>query len=188
MIELAASFPHARIAFVSTAFSVGRRTGVIRDDDDAGDAGWVNAYEQSKHEAEALVRASGVEYVIARPSTIVCDDVHGGVTQVNAVHRALRLYHAGLASMMAGTEDTPIDVIPADWAADAIATLALSRAAAGQTIHLCAGEGALPLGALLDRTYALWSRDLRGAAAASRAPPFGSCDVRAVRALGGARR
>jgi thioester reductase-like protein len=159
VVELAGSFPHARLAYVSTAFAVGRRTGEIADGDDAGDAGWVNSYEQSKHEAEALVRSSGLDYVIARPSTIVCDDVHGRVTQVNAVHRALRLYHAGLASMMPGADDTPVDVIPADWVADAIARLALAREASGSTVHLCAGEGALQLGALLDRTYALWSQD-----------------------------
>jgi nucleoside-diphosphate-sugar epimerase len=160
VIELTASFSHTRLAYVSTAFVVGRRTGAIADGDDADDAGWVNSYEQSKHEAEALVRSSGLEYVIARPSTIVCDDVQGRVTQVNAVHRALRLYHAGLASMMPGTEDTPVDVIPADWVADAITRLTLAPTASGLTVHLCAGEGALPLGALLDRTYALWSRDL----------------------------
>jgi nucleoside-diphosphate-sugar epimerase len=159
VIELTASLGHARLAYVSTAFVVGRRTGEIREGDDAGGAGWVNSYEQSKHEAEALVRSSGLPYVIARPSTIVCDEVGGGVTQVNAVHRALRLYHAGLASMMPGTEATPVDVVPADWTADAIAKLALSPHATGLTVHLCAGEGALPLGTLLDRTYAVWSRD-----------------------------
>lgn len=159
VIELAYSFADVRLVHVSTAFAVGRRTGFVTEHDDAGDAGWVNAYEQSKCEAESIVRSSDLEYVIARPSTVVCDDESGTVTQVNAVHRALRLYHAGLASMMPGTEDTPVDVIPADWVADAIARLALIPDAVGRTIHLCAGDGALPLGALLDRTYALWSRD-----------------------------
>ena len=159
VLELAASFSHARVLFVSTAFVAGRRTGVIAEGDDASVGGWVNSYEQSKHEAEVLVRSSGLDYTIARPSTIVCDGLAGTVTQVNAVHRALRLYHAGLASMMPGTEDTPVDVIPADWAADSIARLALAPEASGLTLHLCAGDRALPLGALLDRTYALWSRD-----------------------------
>jgi nucleoside-diphosphate-sugar epimerase len=160
VLALAATFPHARFVLVSSAFVVGRRTGTIADGDEAGDAGWVNSYEQSKHEAEAIVRSSGLDYTIARLSTIVCDDVHGSVSQVNAVHRALRLYHGGLASMMPGTEDTPIDIIPADWAAASVTTLALSREAHGRTLNLCAGDGALPLGALLDRTYAIWSRDL----------------------------
>ncbi|HJR65517.1 MAG TPA: SDR family oxidoreductase [Gemmatimonadaceae bacterium] len=159
VVELASSFSDVRLVQVSTAFAVGRRTGFIPEGASAAGEGWVNAYEQSKHEAEALVRDSGVEYTIARPSTVVCDDVGGAVTQVNAVHRALRLYHAGLASMMPGTEDTPVDVIPADWVAEAIAKLSLAGNCAGKTIHLCAGAGALPLGALLDRTYALWSRD-----------------------------
>lgn len=159
VVELAYSFPEVRIVHVSTAFAVGRRTGFVTERDDPGGAGWVNAYEQSKYEAEQLVCSSDLEYVIARPSTVVCDDVSGTVTQVNAVHRALRLYHAGLASMMPGAEDTPVDVIPANWVADAIARLALMDAAIGRTVHLCAGEGALSLGALLDRTYALWSRD-----------------------------
>lgn len=159
LVELAYSFPDVRVVQVSTAFAVGRRTGFIPEGADAAGSGWVNAYEQSKHEAETIVRESGLEYVIARPSTVVCDDVGGAVTQVNAVHRALRLYHAGLASMMPGTEDTPVDVVPADWVADAIARLSLARTCAGKTIHLCAGEGALPLGDLLDRTYRLWSRD-----------------------------
>ena len=158
VLELASSFPHARVVFVSTAFAVGRRTGPVVDDDRATSAGWVNAYEQSKHEAEELVRASGLEYVIARPSTIVCDDVRGAVSQVNAVHRALRLYHAGLASMMPGTEDTPVDVVPAQWVSENITALALSDVTA-TTVHLCSGERALPLGSLLDRTYAFWARE-----------------------------
>ena len=159
VVELAYAFPDTRLVHVSTAFAVGRRTGFVTDRDDHGGAGWVNAYEQSKYEAELIIRSSELDYVIARPSTVVCDDVTGAVSQVNAVHRALRLYHAGLASMMPGTEDTPVDVIPADWVADAIVRLALVRGCSGRTIHLCAGDGALSLGALLDRTYALWSRD-----------------------------
>ena len=159
VLALCSHVPAARVAFVSSAFVVGRRSGTISEGDDAGDAGWVNSYEQSKHEAELLVRSSGLEYVIARLSTVVCDDVRGTVSQVNAVHRALRLYRAGLASMMPGTEDTPVDVIPADWAAESLTRIALSRESSGRTLHLCAGNGALPLGALLDRTYAVWSRD-----------------------------
>ena len=159
VVELAQSLSDVRLVHVSSAFAVGRRTGFIAEGTEAGDAGWVNSYEQSKHEAELIVRDSAIGYVIARPSTLVCDNIGGAVTQVNAVHRALRLYHAGLASMMPGTEHTPVDVVPADWVADAIARLALAGTGAGRTIHLCAGEGALSLGELLDRTYALWSCD-----------------------------
>ena len=158
VVELCYSFHDVRLVHVSSAFAVGRRTGFIQEGSTA-EGGWVNAYEQSKHEAELIVRESDLEYVIARPATVVCDDTGGAVSQLNAVHRALRLYHAGLASMMPGTEDTPVDVIPADWVADAIARLALATNSVGKTVHLCAGDRALPLGELLDRTYSLWARD-----------------------------
>ena len=146
-----------RFAHVSTAFVAGAATGRILEQEHDGSAGWVNSYEQSKHEAEQLVRASSREWVILRPSTIVCDSSAGGITQINAIHRALRLYYHGLASMIPGTESTPVDVVHGEYVARAIATLALHEASSGQTYHLCAGAGALPLGELLDTTYAIWA-------------------------------
>jgi long-chain acyl-CoA synthetase len=147
-----------RFAFASTAFVAGCRTGLILESDDRCEAGWANAYEQSKWEAEQLVRASGRDAVIFRSSTIVCDSMDGEVSQYNAVHRALRLYHNGLAPMMPGSESSPVDLVPADFVCDAIARLALCGEMAGQTLHLCAGAGAIPLGELLDVTYEIWAR------------------------------
>jgi nucleoside-diphosphate-sugar epimerase len=161
LLELAAGWPAVRrFAYVSTAFVAGRRTGAIAEvpGEDQG-AGWVNAYEQSKAEAERLVRAEARDWVVLRPSTVVCDSSgDGAVTQQNAVHRALRLYYGGLASMMPSAEGSALDVVPADYVADAVAALALRRALAGETLHLCAGAGAMPLGELLDATYTEWAR------------------------------
>jgi len=148
-----------RFAHVSTAFVAGRRTGTIAEELDAPSAGWVNAYEQSKYEAEQLVRRHAADWVIFRPATVVCDDCHGAVSQLNAVHRALRLYRAGLVAMIPGTDRSTIDVVTTDFVAEAIATLALRADAAGCVAHLCAGDGALPLGDLLDMTFAYWARD-----------------------------
>jgi acyl carrier protein len=145
------------VAYVSTAFVAGRRTGVIAED--ATDTtSWVNAYEQSKYEAEVFVREMP-SWVILRSSTVVCDDLDGRITQLNAVHRALRLYHEGLAAMMPGVEESTVDVVTTAYVADAIARLAPNEEAAGKTVHLCAGAGALGLDELLDRTYERWARD-----------------------------
>ncbi|HKG94109.1 MAG TPA: SDR family oxidoreductase [Gemmatimonadaceae bacterium] len=161
LLELAAGWPGVRrFAYVSTAFVAGRRTGAIAEGagEDLG-AGWVNGYEQSKAEAERLVRASAGDWVVLRPSTVVCDSADSGlVTQQNAVHRALRLYYGGLASMMPSAEGSALDVVPADYVADAVAELALRPELAGETLHLCAGAGAMPLVALLDETYEQWAR------------------------------
>ena len=148
-----------RFAYVSTAFVAGRRTGVITEELGSPSAGWVNAYEQSKYEAEQLVCRQAANWIILRPATVVCDDGNGAVSQLNAVHRALRLYRAGLVAMMPGIDRSTIDVVTTDFVADAIARLALRDDAAGRIVHLCAGEGALPLGELLDMTYAYWARD-----------------------------
>jgi len=159
MLSLAADWPAARrFVYVSTAFVAGRRVGRILEREDCGAGGWVNAYEQSKHEAECLVRASDRDWLILRPSTIVCDSIAGTVTQYNAVHLGLRLLYDSLAPMLPAAATTGVDLVPRDYVAVAIAALATHGELAGRTLHLCAGAGALPVGELLDLTWDAWSR------------------------------
>lgn len=160
LLELASECPAlTQFAFVSTAFVAGRATGNVPECDNGPEAGWVNAYEQAKYEAECLVRASGTSWVIFRPTTVVCRGADGVVTQVNGVHRALRIYHRGLAAMMPGARENMFDVITGNYACDAIATLALDERAAGRTVHLCSGKRAPTVGELLDTAYDVWERD-----------------------------
>ncbi|MEO6527482.1 MAG: SDR family oxidoreductase [Gemmatimonadaceae bacterium] len=163
LLALAADCPLVqRFAFVSTAFVAGRRTGIISESAESASIpsiGWVNAYEQSKTEAEAMVRAARRDWVILRSSTVACDDVSGAVTQRNAVHQALRLFHDGLAAMIPGVAESMLDVVPADYVAGAVARLALRDGVDGEVVHLCAGAGAMPLADVLDECHARWSRD-----------------------------
>ena len=163
LLALAAEWPHvARVALVSTAFVAGRRTGFVPESADGAateEIGWVNAYEQSKAEAESLVRAARHDWVILRSSTVACDDVSGVVTQRNAVHQALRLFHDGLAAMIPGVAESALDVVPTDYVTDAIARLALRGGIDGETVHLCAGAGAMPLVDLLEECRVCWARD-----------------------------
>lgn len=164
LLALAADCPRVqRFAFVSTAFVAGRRTGVVPESAEGASIeaiGWVNAYERSKAEAEALVRAARCDWVILRSSTVACDDTSGVVTQRNAVHQALRMFHDGLAAMIPGLPESALDVVPTSYVADAIARLALRRDIAGATLQLCAGAGAMPLGELLDECQARWATDV----------------------------
>jgi thioester reductase-like protein len=122
-------------------------------------AGWVNGYEQSKAEAERCVRELRDDWVIVRPSTLVCDDESGVVSHQNAVHRALRLMHAGLTSMMPTALGSALDVVTTRYVARATAMLALDAGTTRATYHLCAGEQALPLDEVVDLTFAVWARD-----------------------------
>jgi thioester reductase-like protein len=158
VLELAAECDAAvRFAHVSTAFVAGRRIGVIGENESTHDAGWANAYEQSKYEAEALVRAHADDWTILRSSTVVCDDVRGGVTQFNAVHRALQLYRNGLAAMMPGVAGSTVDAVTTEYVGDAIARLSLNDDLHRRAVHLCAGPGALPLQELLEITWDRWA-------------------------------
>ncbi len=148
-----------RLSFVSTAFVAGRATGSIPEADNGCSAGWVNAYEQSKYEAESIIRTSALPWTILRSSTIVCRTVAGDVSQINAVHRALRIYHRGLAAMMPGDRNNPLDVVTADFVSDAIARLTFDPRAEARTVHLCAGRNALTLGELVDTAYEVWAAD-----------------------------
>src|SRR6185312_6951808 len=59
VLELASAVPGlTKLGYISTAFVAGRRTGRILESELQHDAGFVNSYEQSKYEAELLVRAS----------------------------------------------------------------------------------------------------------------------------------
>ena len=63
----------SRVAHVSTAFVAGRRTGRILEPDLEHDLGFQNTYQQSKYEAEQLVRSYGdrLPVVVYRPSIVL---------------------------------------------------------------------------------------------------------------------
>lgn len=158
LLELTAGWTGVRRwVYVSTAFVAGRRTGLVQESDVSA-AGWVNAYEQSKAEAEALVRAAREDWVIARPATVVCDDVTGRITQVNAVHRALRLYFSGLAAMLPAAAASVLDVVTTEYAARGIARVVLAPDVENKAFHFCAGAGAIPIDQLLDVSYEAFLR------------------------------
>jgi long-chain acyl-CoA synthetase len=146
-----------RFVFVSTAFVAGRSTGTILERDNGCQAGWVNAYEQSKYEAESTVRASALPWTVVRPSTIVCRGIEGDIPQINAVHRALRIYHRGLAAMIPGDRANPLDVVTSTYVSSAIARIAMDSRAVHKTVHLCSGNRALQLGELMDTAYEVWA-------------------------------
>ena len=166
VIRLAESLPRLRrFVHLSTAFVAGTARGQVLEevaDRRLSDATrrpdrWVNAYEQSKYEAEVALQESTLPWVILRPSTVVCDDPRGAVSQVGAIHRALRLYHSGLAALMPGRAETPVDVVTGRYVAECAADLAVHSQTDSGVFHLCAGKGALALGELLESSHRVWS-------------------------------
>jgi nucleoside-diphosphate-sugar epimerase len=152
VLEFASHCPRLE-AFValSTVHVAGRRTGLIREEDLHHASGFVNSYEQSKYEAELLLRERMYELPISvlRLSTVLGASTSGQVARLAAIHHALRLYYSSLAPMIPGTLDSPVDLIAADYAAAAVEHLATGGFQAGRTFHICGGEDVLTIACML---------------------------------------
>jgi len=128
-------------AYVGTAYVAGQRTGLIREDELDLGQGFRNTYEQTKSEAEALVRSrsGSLPCVVLRPSIIVGDSQTGVTSSFKMMYWPLKIYARRLWRTVPGYPDAVLDIVPVDFVASAVARLAFDDAATGKTIHLCAG-------------------------------------------------
>jgi nucleoside-diphosphate-sugar epimerase len=140
-------------ASLSTVHVAGKRTGTICEEDLDHTLGFVNSYEQSKYEAELLLRESmsALPISVLRLSTVL-GSTTGEVRRMAAIHHALRLYYNSLAPMIPGKQDSLVDLIAVDYAAGAVEHFAVEDFLAGRTFHICGGENALTLARLLELT------------------------------------
>ena len=151
-----------QLLLVSTTCSAGRRSGRIPERllDDA--AGFANAYEQTKWEAEQVVGGSGLPVRIARLSTCAGSHVTGYVHRFGALHHLLHWMSRGLIPMIPGTAETPVDVISTDLAAQWLTKAAVQPPRHVEVCHVALGDAAIPLGALLDFLVPLLAEGCRG--------------------------
>jgi nucleoside-diphosphate-sugar epimerase len=149
------------VCHLSTVYVAGKRTGTIRESDWEHDRGFVNSYEQSKYEAEQMVRSwsSHLPVSIVRLSTILGDSRSGAPTKLGGIHHALRFFFHSLAPFVPGTAESPVDLIALDYAADAVVTLTLQQFTPSSTWHVCGGADSLRLGDLLDLSLQLFSQN-----------------------------
>ncbi len=161
VLEFAARCPSLeRFCALSTIYVAGRRTGDVLESQLAHDAGFVNAYEQSKYEAEHLLQTwmDRLPITICRLSTILGDSGTGHVHRVAAIHQSIRFLYHSLLPMIPGEPDSPVDLIATDYAVDAVRHLAGSGFAAGRTVHVCAGSDAIAEAELIDLAIAAFMR------------------------------
>jgi nucleoside-diphosphate-sugar epimerase len=102
-------------------------------------------YAASKSAAEQVVRSSGVPHVILRPSVVIGDSVTGEVPAFQGLHQVVAGIFAGFAPIIPFDPGWPVDFVPVDVVADAIACLVGNRVSTGD-FWISAGERALCLG------------------------------------------
>jgi nucleoside-diphosphate-sugar epimerase len=124
-------------------------------------------YASSKAAAEQVVRSSGVPHVIFRPSVVIGDSDTGEIAAFQGLHRVVAGLFAGIVPMIPFDPRWPIDFVPVDVVADAIACVVENRVSEGE-FWLSAGEAALSL----DEGFAIAVEFARGLGVSVDMPRF----------------
>ena len=122
----------AGLLHVSTAYVCGTTDGAIAP-------AFTNGYEASKAAGEALVRASGLRFAIARPSVVVGDWANGQISRFENIYMIFKLIAEGRIRTLPAAAGATLDLVPIDHVIAGL-LLMTGRFAdfAGQTVHLTA--------------------------------------------------
>jgi thioester reductase-like protein len=141
-----------RFSYISTAYVAGRHGGEFGEDElDIGQS-FRNAYEQSKFEAERLVRAHarGLPVQIFRPSIVVGEQSTGWTASFNVLYTPLKAFVRGKLPALPARRSAPVDVVPVDYVADAVFELSREPVDRFRTYNLVAGPQATTVGRLIE--------------------------------------
>ena len=129
-----------RFGYVGTALVAGNRSGTIREDEFEHTAGFKNTYEQSKYEAEQLVRLSieNLSTVIFRPPLIAPSSLPNvsGRSIVHALLLGANLVARGDIRFLPGSERSFVDIVDPKISAERIVTLLLKSKLSHMVYHI----------------------------------------------------
>jgi thioester reductase-like protein len=113
-----------RFVHVSTAYVAGKYEGTFRERQlDAGQE-FRNTYEQTKWEAEHVVReATDLSPAVARPSIVMGESDTGWTPAFNVLYWPLRAFSRGLFNEVPSLPSAHVDIVPVDYVADALVAL-----------------------------------------------------------------
>jgi thioester reductase-like protein len=147
LLDLCRRLGLTQFHYVSTAFVCGRRSGRIEEDDLERGQDFHNSYEESKFEAERLVRlALGVLATVYRPTVIVGDSASGYTAGFSGLYRVLGVAAQLAPPRPAGPRRLPLrlpltgdelcNLVPVDWVSRAVVDLVNQPPHHGRTYHL----------------------------------------------------
>ena len=128
--------------YLSTAYVAGDTVSTVSPKQLNLNVNFKNGYEQSKAEAEALIRnlSDRIPCSIYRPSVVVGDSITGQTSAFNVIYVPAQYLVKGLFPLLPASPNTPFDTIPVDYVADAIVELS-SQGANGECFHIASGYG-----------------------------------------------
>jgi long-chain acyl-CoA synthetase len=130
-----------RFDYVSTAFVAGTKSGIVTEDDLERDQKFANSYEQSKYEAEILVREhmDFLPITIHRPSIVVGDSRNGFTPHFKVLYWPLQLLSKNILPFVPCRRNARLDIVPVDFVATAMHKIMSTPKSLGQTLYLTAG-------------------------------------------------
>jgi thioester reductase-like protein len=158
VLKICKSVDIRQMHYISTAYVCGDRTDEVKEEELDCGQGFRNDYEQTKFEAEKLVRAAGFEQLtVYRPAVIAGDSETGYTSTYHGLHLYLRL----MAMMVPTTEpdkngirhtqirlpmhgDEPRNIVPVDWVSRVFCEIFENPDAHGRTFHIVPKEPTTP--------------------------------------------
>lgn len=145
-----------RFAYISTAYVAGRERGVIKEEAPLPTS-FFSLYEESKAEAEQIVRKSGLDFVILRPGMIVGNSKTGRTLNFNTVYYVLKLMLQDKLRLMPISPNQTVNLVPVDYVASAAVQLLSIAEAIGKTFHLTWPHDKLPKAGELIAAVCKWA-------------------------------
>lgn len=130
-----------RFDYVSTAYVAGTKPGIVDEDTLSREQSFANAYEQSKYEAEVLVRdyMKDMAITIHRPSIVVGDSRNGFTPHFKVLYWPLLLLSKNILPFIPCNPRASLDIVPVDFVARSTYAIMMSPKTIGETYHLTAG-------------------------------------------------
>lgn len=139
----------SKLEFVSTVGVGGKRPGALPETWIDEPREFHNTYEQSKAEAEVLIRSAieneQLPITVHRPSMVIGSSVDGRIIHFQIFYFICEFLSGRRTfGLYPDFGDAQLDVIPVDHVARAIVTASRDPSTAGQIFHLCSGPEHAP--------------------------------------------
>jgi thioester reductase-like protein len=146
VMDLANDSPNLiRFGFLSTALVAGKRTGMIKEDEFEHNEGFTNAYQQTKYEAEMLVRKNRKRLPVAifRPPLIYTPSPSSQREKIkdltSFLYVLILLVSQGRLPVVPGTKKSTLDIVDAKEAAAVVVALMVKDRLSHLTYHITNG-------------------------------------------------
>ena len=146
-----------RFVHISTAYVAGTRSGRILETDPLPDK-YSTHYEESKAKAEILVRQAGLPYTICRPGMIIGNSKTGRTRNFNTIYYILKLLMQGKLPVVPVSAEKKLNIVPADYVAQAVTGLMKKEEARGQCFHVTASPDRMACAGDLADYICLWAK------------------------------